>query len=148
MKTYIQTVKNELQDQINKTNQTSKKSNLTPGEKEAMARLRNREDIIISKADKGSEVVIQDVHAYVTEAKRQLKVTEFYKPVDLDLTPVHTKTINNTIEQFARGRLIPERTAKALKVSNPKTAKICTLPRIHKPGKLGRPISSTIGNAT
>ena len=82
VKTYMQNVKNELQDQTNnKDNNTNKKSNLTPGEKEAMARLREREDIIISKADKGGAVVIQDVRVYIAEAERQLKDTSFYRPV-------------------------------------------------------------------
>ena len=144
----MQAVKTELQDQIKNNNYTNKKSNLTPGEKEALARLREREDIIISKADKGGAVVIQDIQAYIAEANRQLKDTEFYRPVYRDLTPAHTEEINNTIEQFAREKLIPERTARALKVSNAKTARFYTLPKIHKPGNPGRPIISAIDNAT
>ena len=149
VKTYMQNVKNELQNLTNNTdNNINKKSNLTPGEKKAMERLREREDIIISKADKGGAVVIQDVRAYISEAERQLKDTTFYRPVDRDLTQTHAEEINSTIEHFTQEKLIPERTAKGLKVHNPKTAKFYTLPKIHKPGNPGRPIISAIGNAS
>ena len=147
IKTYMQTVKNDL-DNPSGNDQQKRKPNITPGEKEALARLRDRDDIIISKADKGGAVVIQNTDDYIKEANRQLQDREFYLPQDRDLTPAHTKQINDTIDQFSRERLIPEKTAKALKVHSAKTARFYTLPKIHKPGNPGRPIISAIGNAT
>ena len=49
-----------------------------------MENLSAREDIIITKADKGGAVVIQDVDDYVAEANRQLSDTEYYKQVSTD----------------------------------------------------------------
>ena len=63
IKTYMQTVKNDLQKHMNDNDQNNTRPNLTPGEKKALARLPDRDDIIISKADKGGAVVIQDMEA-------------------------------------------------------------------------------------
>ena len=43
-----------------------------------MQSLQKREDIIITKADKGGATVIIDVEDYITEANSQLENTEFY----------------------------------------------------------------------
>ena len=52
VKTYIQAVKNDIAAHIPDPN-ANRKQNLTQGEKKALASLKNRDDIIISKADKG-----------------------------------------------------------------------------------------------
>ena len=64
------------------------------------------------------------------------------------MTEEHAMKINNTISQFAKEKLIPEKAAEALKVTNPKTARFYMLPKIHKPGNPGRPIISAIDNPT
>ena len=61
------------------------KQNLTREEREAMESLSARDDIVITKADKGGGVVIQDVDDYVAEANRQLNDTVYYKKVDKDM---------------------------------------------------------------
>jgi len=55
------------------------KSNLTIDEKQALKDLQSRDDIVITNADKGGAVVIQDVKNYIEEANRQLNNTVFYK---------------------------------------------------------------------
>ena len=47
-------------------------------EEDALQNLCKRDDIIITKADKGGVVVIVDVDDYVQEANRQLENKEFY----------------------------------------------------------------------
>ena len=122
--------------------------NLTRGEIKAMTALKDREDIIITKADKGGAVVILDVKDYLTEANRQLNNTEFYKKIDVNLTETHADTINKVIQNFATSKLLPEQTAKALTVENARTAKFYMLPKVHKEGNPGRPIINAIGNPT
>ena len=46
------------------------KSNLTKNETYALKQLSQRDDIIITKADKGGEVAIIDVDDYIREANR------------------------------------------------------------------------------
>ena len=113
-----------------------------------MTSLKNRDDIIITKADKGGAVVILDVKDYLAEANRQLENTEFYKKIDVNLTETHTDTINKVIQNFATSKLLSEQTAKALMVEAPKTAKFYMLPKVHKEGNPGRPIINAIGNPT
>ena len=48
-------------------------NNLTPAEKGALQELKERDDIIIKSADKGSAIVVMDKVDYLEEANRQLK---------------------------------------------------------------------------
>ena len=48
------------------------KNNLTKNQTDALQQLSQRDDIIITKEDKGGAVVIIDVDDYIPEANRQL----------------------------------------------------------------------------
>ena len=63
-----------------------------------MKELSEREDIIITKADKGGAVVIVDVKDYIKEAERQLNNTENYRKLQEDPTATNMKLVNDTIE--------------------------------------------------
>ena len=69
VKTYIQSVKNDIESSSQESTYSKNIQNLTPGEKKALASLKERDDIIISKADEGGAVVIQDIETYIAEAK-------------------------------------------------------------------------------
>ena len=146
VKTYMQAVNNDLSHA--QETPRHNKLNLTKGEMEAMEALSNRDDIIVSKADKGGAVVIQDVDDYIAEANRQLNDQQFYQKVDRDLTPEHTTTVNKAIDQLASEELISEKTAKALHAQNPKTPKFYMLPKVHKKNNPGRPIIAAIDSPT
>ena len=60
--------------------------NLTRLEKQCLAELQSRSDIIIKPADKGSSVVLQNREDYIKEGVRQLNDTKFYRKTDTDLT--------------------------------------------------------------
>ena len=51
------------------------RDNLTKSEREALLNLQKRNDIIITKADKGGTVAILDIKDYIDEANRQLNDT-------------------------------------------------------------------------
>ena len=51
------------------------RDNLTKSERKALLNLQKRNDIIITKADKGGAVVILDIKDYIDEANRQLNDT-------------------------------------------------------------------------
>lgn len=53
--------------------------NLNMEERVALQTLKNLDDIIIKKADKGSTVVILDKESYIAEANRQVSDERFYK---------------------------------------------------------------------
>ena len=52
------------------------KSNLTKNQTDPLQQLSQRDDIIITKADKGEAVVIIDVYDYMREVNRQLNNTD------------------------------------------------------------------------
>ena len=61
-------------------------NNLTPAEKGAIQELKERNDIVIKQADKGSAVVVMDKVDYLEEANKQLTDERFYKNLDSDPT--------------------------------------------------------------
>ena len=64
----------EIQEKVKKA---TPKSNLTKNKTDPLQQVRERDDIIITKADKGESVDIIDVDD--CEANRQLNNTDFYK---------------------------------------------------------------------
>ena len=78
----------------------SRQRNMTLEQYNAMTRLKENENIIIKKADKGSNVVIQNKSDYTTEGLRQLSESKFYKQIDKDLTFTHRKQIHDFIGEL------------------------------------------------
>ena len=79
----------------------------------------------------------------MAQAPRQLSDSEYYQKVDRDLTPEHSKTLNDAIKKLATKKLIDEKTAKSLHTDDAKTPKFYMLPRVHKAGR-----SSAINSPT
>ena len=53
-------------------------SNLSIQEKEDLKELVNRDNLVISKAEKGGATIIQDIVSYIQEETRQLENTNFF----------------------------------------------------------------------
>ena len=68
-------------------------------EREVLLNLQKRNDIIITKADKGSAVVKLDIKDYIDEANRQLNDTNNYEQLDFDPIEVHTGKIKSGINK-------------------------------------------------
>ena len=88
VKTFTDAIEKELLvDEYNNCNKRKPpRSNLTNEERTALNSLKQRTDIIISAADKGGAIVIQDIHDYIKEANRQLNDESTYKQVPEDPT--------------------------------------------------------------
>ena len=99
------------------------KSNLTYKEHAAMEELAKRKDLIITNADKGGALVIMDTDIYIKEANRQLSDKASYKQFTQDPTLQHNRIVNQTIEMFRNEKLLPQKIADRLKVTNPETPK-------------------------
>ena len=95
--------------------------NLSKLELAALEELTKRNDIIITKADKGGAIVIQDVEKYIKEANRQLHNKEYYKKVNKDLTNMHNTHVNEAINELQSSRKISKQLADALKIDEAKT---------------------------
>ena len=90
------------------------KSNLTKNEADALQQLSQRDDILITKVDKGGAVLIMDVDDYIRDANRQLNNTDFYKKIPNDPTESNRNKVNNTVNEFKLQRLLDDTTAKNL----------------------------------
>ena len=137
-------MENDINALMNKTNKKKNKSNLTYKEHAAMEELTKRKDLIITNADKGGAVVIMDTDSYIKEANRQLSDKASYKQLTQDPTLQHNRMVNQTIERFKNEKLLPQKIADGLKITNPKTPKFYISPKIHKPNNPGRPVINSI----
>ena len=97
-----------------------------------------RDDIIITKTDKGGAVAILDVDDYINEANRQLNNKEFYKEVPNDPTELNRKKVN-AIKERKYARLLDKNIATKLEVQEAKTLAFYMFPKLHKPENPGKP---------
>jgi hypothetical protein len=74
--------------------------NLSKAERTALQSLKDRDDIVIKKADKGSTVVVLDKDSYIAEANRQLSNERFYQKLDTDTTEEFSVRINDTLKEM------------------------------------------------
>ena len=131
MLTYIEATQEELEKEQTKMKEKPY-NNLTKNKRTSMKEPSEREDILITKIDKGGAVVIVDVKDYIKEAERQLNNTENYRKLQED--PTKNK----------KQKLINEKVAEGLKRNDPKTPKFYLQPKIHKEGNPGRPVVSSV----
>ena len=118
--------------------------NLSTKERKALKDLSSRDDIIITKADKGGATVTMDVNDYVDEANRQLQDTQYYRKLNYDPTEDHANIIRNTLEEFKKNNELDEDIAEGLKPLEPRTPRFYLLPKIHKENNPGRPVISSV----
>ena len=78
VKSFVEAFSNEIRN-LPDVPPNKRENNLTKKEKQALEGFQNRDDVVITKADKGGAVVIQDVTDYINKANRQLNDVDFYK---------------------------------------------------------------------
>ena len=66
--------------------------------KGALQELKERDDIVIKSADKGSAVVVMDKVDYLEQANRQLTDERFYKKLDSDPTEEFSTKITQELK--------------------------------------------------
>ena len=98
-------------------------SNLTKNETDILQQLSQRDDIIITKVDKGG--ARKELH--IREVNRQLNNTGFYKKISNDPTESNRNKVNNTINEFKLQRLAD--------IKMIQTAKMIQTQQIFKPLK-------------
>ena len=108
--TYIEATQRELEKDQTKMEEKPY-NNLTKNERRSIKESSEREDIIMTKADKGGAIAIVDVKDYIKEAERKLNNTENYRKRQKDSTATNTKLVNDTIERFKKQKLINEKVA-------------------------------------
>ena len=143
LETYIRKFRADVQQQLEANQLKRCTDNLTSNERIALRKLRQRRDVVIKPADKGSAVVVLSKEDYINEAERQLNDHAHYTKLNADPTLrfaveiksfIHSMFTNGQIDKNTRDFLIPHHS---------RAARLYLLPKIHKPGNPGRPIVSS-----
>ena len=78
------------------------KNNLTDTDKTAIEYFSKRNDLVITKADKGRATVILDIKDYIAKANEQLQDNSFYQKFNVDPNAKHSDIVNSAIESFRK----------------------------------------------
>ena len=109
--------------------------------------MKRTDDIIITRADKGWAIVIQDIKLHIKEAERQLNHNiENYRPLTNDPTKINNGTVNKTIKRFQKEHLIKDKVTDGLITQKPRPPRFYRKPKIHKEGIPGRPVISSVNS--
>ena len=83
--------------------------------------MKKRDDIIITRPDKGGAIVTQDVKLYIKEVERQLNNTKNNRLLPNEPTKINNDTVNKTIKIFQKEHLIKDKVAEGLITENQRT---------------------------
>ncbi|XP_062704173.1 uncharacterized protein LOC134286559 [Aedes albopictus] len=110
--------------------------------------LRERDDLVVTKADKGKTVVEMKRDEYDDKMQTLVNDSDTYGPIASDPTKKTLKEINALIDIWHEKGFIPNSERMKLKVFNCNPPRVYGLPKTHKDGRPLRIINSAIGTAT
>ena len=130
---YIASTKSDIKRLIEKQG-INHQSNLSSSERLTLKSLKERNDILITTADKGGKVVILDKEEYKTNCIDQLNNKEFYKEIENNPTEDICNEINSTVNNMLKEKYITEKESKTITehLSSPRLCLFYGLPKIHK----------------
>ncbi|XP_055590194.1 uncharacterized protein LOC129742328 [Uranotaenia lowii] len=110
--------------------------------------LREHNELIITKADKGNKTVVMLATEYSEKMTAMVSDTTTYTPLTADPTEKILKRINTMLDLWHENKYITTYTKNKLKLFNCPPPRIYGLPKIHKEDRPLRPVVSTVGSAT
>ncbi|XP_055590440.1 uncharacterized protein LOC129742555 [Uranotaenia lowii] len=110
--------------------------------------LREHNEVIITKADKGNKTVVMLASEYSEKMTAMVSDTTTYTPLATDPTEKILKRINTMLDSWHENKYISTYTKNKLKLFNCPPPRIYGLPKIHKEDRPLRPVVSTVGSAT
>lgn len=117
---------------------------LTDEERKALEELAKDKTIIITKADKGNAVVIQDVEDYRKKISEILEKDGKFKQLLSDETQKREKRLQNYLRTLKKDKKISEETYKKITPCGSRAGVLYGLPKIHKDNAPLRPIISAV----
>ena len=117
--------------------------NLSKDEFESLCKLKNENDLVIQKADKGSTIVILDKASYLKLVETLLKDMLKFKSIpvapDKDLNYVinSEKTVTDLLKKLKNKNAISEETYNKLRPVGSKPGTLYESAKVHKPLKNG-----------
>ena len=132
MPTNLEYVYNLVVDEILSHNPTHTGRNMLNAQYHALTSLQKNKDIIIKKADKGSNIVIMTRSDYIIEGERQLSDRKFYRPLKNNPTVKYKKLINGVIDRMYEDGELSDKCYHYLLEGGTRTSIFYLLPKIHK----------------
>ncbi|XP_050549769.1 uncharacterized protein LOC126910700 [Spodoptera frugiperda] len=121
--------------------------NITAEEKAALRNLRQDEDVLVLKADKGNATVVMNVTEYDEKIRHLLSDANTYRRVNYNPTARTNRSTHKIIKECQQ--ILTDDTFKyLLRPRNVQPPKIYGLPKVHKPNVPLRPIVSQIDSPT
>ena len=105
--------------------------NISKDESNAIKSLRNNNDIVICKADKGNAIVILDKDDYTKKAEEILNLKQF-KPTSKSLLNENEKKMNNYTLELHRNNVIEKQLYWRLHSTSSCLATMYDQPKVHK----------------
>ena len=125
------------------------KNNLSQRQRIALRKLKQRKDIIIKKADKGSTVVIQDRQEYIETGLEHLSDRDTYNELQEDQTKQVAEEVTQAVRSMYQEGHTDKPTAEYLLPPRMvRTQEMCFLKKIHKNPPTARPIVSGCAGPT
>ena len=119
---------------LNKIHLTKDTPNMSDLELKALFNLKNRDDVVFKKADKGNAIVIMDRDDYITEAHNQIFNDKYYKPLEGPVYLNTTDEVNSILDKLLLNGWLDNKQVEYLRpADNPRPRIFYTLPKIHKP---------------
>ncbi|KFD68599.1 hypothetical protein M514_19232, partial [Trichuris suis] len=125
-------------------------SNITGEERRTLKTLRQKTQLVITKADKGNVVVVLDKKMYVQKITELLNGAA-YTAIQDDPTENVRKTLRSLLEYFeheAHDKEISKIRNHIYYISNTQCPELYGLPKIHKPEVPLRPVVSSVKSVT
>ena len=143
VETFIEAVNNDIVERFSDTKKLPK-NNLTDTDKNAIKYFSKRNDLVLTKADKGGATVILDVKDYIAKANEQLQDNSFYQKLNVHPTVKHSDIVNSAIASFRKQELLSNSTASKLTEDEVSTPQFHIFPKVHKTNIPGRPVVSSV----
>lgn len=118
--------------------------NLTHDERQALIKLSKNNDIIVSKADKGNAVVIQNRNDYMKKVSEILLTHGKFNKLPSDPTIEREKSLQNSLKYLWKTRHLDETILDRITPCGSRSGVLYGLPKVHKKGAPIRPIISAV----
>lgn len=145
-----QDVSNAIINHINYTKQSfhDKHEDMRKEIQKSRKYLREKDDLVVTKADKGKTIVVMKRDEYNEKMNSLVNDEATYEPIGNDPTKRTLKKINTIIDNWHERGFIQYSERTKLKIFNCNPPRVYGLPKTHKEGRPLRIINSTIGTAT
>ena len=142
----IFTLHSDLQQLVNRTTLPSTTSNITRSEREAITKLRDTDNITVTRSDKGGEITLLHTDTLTNLFLQHLNDDTTYIKLTKNPTKNVRRQINNTLSDILSRCDFPPRLIYNLQTpTTARTQRFYALPKTHKTELKIRPIVSACG---